>query len=189
MNEKIKLLEEKLIEIMRPTKELVHGQETKDWFLKIVPDAYWQLQIAALAHDIERAVPYIEGMTPPKVLRTETQTYDEYKALHAKRSAQIIKHIMKHLQFEEQDIKTVTDAIKKHEVGGDSNSDFVRDADSIRWFDKGYNNYISKYGTEGACEKGWWMYKRACPETKRLINQLPFNLGVKKYIKLKESEY
>ncbi len=188
MNEKVKLLEERLIEIMRPTKELVHGQETRAWLLKIVPDVSWQLQIAALAHDIERAVPYIEGMTPLKVLRTKTQTYDEYKALHAKRSAQLMKHIMKHLQFEEQDIKTVTDAIEKHELGGDNYSDLVRDADSIRWFDTGYFNYIDKYGVGGACEKGWWMYKRARPETKSLINQLPFNLDVKKYINLKESE-
>ena len=102
MDKKALELEIKLKRIMERTKELAHGEETKDWLLRIDPNANWQLQISALAHDIERAVPAIEGMTPERSTREETETYDDYKAKHAKRSAIIVEHIMKLDGFEER---------------------------------------------------------------------------------------
>ncbi|MCA9308673.1 DUF4202 family protein [candidate division WWE3 bacterium] len=174
-----------LEDIMYPTKELAHGRETRDWLLTIAPESTWQLQIAALTHDIERAVPYIEGMTPKKPQRTSN--YDEYKQEHAKRSANIVGHILNTFNIKEKDIKLITDIIEKHEIGGYHEVDLVRDADSIRWFDEGYKQYTKAYGIPAAKEKGWWMYKRATQETKDLINSLSFDSEIKDYIKQQES--
>jgi hypothetical protein len=183
-----KRLEGTLKTIMAPTKELAHGVETQEWLLKISPSASWQVQISALAHDIERAMDYQEGKTPPKPDKNKHATYDLYKAEHALRSSQIVASIMKEQGFSDVDIKRVSNAIEKHEVGGDGDSDLVRDADSIRWFDKGYSGYIVKSGLEGAKEKGWWMYKRATPETKKLIMSLNFDNEIKNFIKNKSLE-
>ncbi len=183
MEAKITQLKETLEDIMRPTKERVHGQETLDWLLKIEPGVDWQLEIAAFAHDIERAVPYIVGMTPKSPSTENGVTYDDYKKAHAQRSAELVRHIMLAQGFEEKDIARVTNAIALHEVGGDADSDLVRDADSIRWFDVGYKKYIESYGVEGACEKGWWMYNRATTSSKKLIDSLEFDKTVKDYIK------
>lgn len=185
MQDKIQELEQKLKKIMYPTKELAHGEDTLEWLLKIDPQAEWQIKIAALAHDIERAVPDIPDMTPPKHIRAEQESYDTYKQHHAKRSAIIVKHIMSVFGFEQSDIDRISNAIEKHEVGGDADSDLVRDADSIRWFDLGHENYIDKYGLDGAKEKGWWMYKRATEKTKKLIDSLKYNQEVREFIKSK----
>jgi hypothetical protein len=170
---------------MYPTKELAHGKETREWLLKIDPTAEWQLQIAAFAHDIERAVPSIEGMTPPKPKRIAD--YDKYKENHAKRSAKIIKHILTTNNFNSKDVQLIADLIEKHEVGGSAEADLVRDADSIRWFGQGYVKYIENRGIEEAKEKGWWMYKRATQKTKDLIMTLEFNNEVKNHIQEKET--
>lgn len=183
---KIEQLEKHLEKIMSRTKELAHGQETKAWLLKMDPEVPWQLQIAALAHDIERAVPYIEGMTPPEPPK-EDLDYDSYKNLHAKRSAEIVSHILKTFDFETADITRISNAIEKHEVGGDPDSDLVRDADSIRWFDSGYTRYTKSFGMEAAKEKGWWMYKRATNKTKKLMDTLPYDNEIKKHIQSKKA--
>ena len=81
-----------------------------------------------------------------------------------------------------KDIQRITNAIEKHEVGGDPDSDLVRDADSIRWFDSGHPNYIKAFGLDSAKEKGWWMYKRATDKTKKLIDTLPYEKRIKEHI-------
>lgn len=180
---KIEKLKKTLEDIMAPTKELAHGSETLEWLHGINPKSPWQIQIAAFAHDIERAVPYIEGRYPPKPNKDDHDNYDSYKQAHALRSAEIVEIIMREQGFSELDTGRVYNAIRKHEIGGDEDSNLVRDADSIRWFDKGYIKYIERSGLEGAKEKGWWMYKRANADTKKLILSLDFDKSVKSYIK------
>ncbi|MBD3366372.1 DUF4202 family protein [candidate division WWE3 bacterium] len=188
MSEKIQKLENKLTEIMSRWGGLDHGQETREWLLKIDPQSPWQLQIAAFAHDIETAIPYIEGMTPKRFSREDCENYDEYKGRHAKRSAQVIEHIMTTYNFPKEDIKKVCNAIEKREVGGDTDSDLVRDADSIRWFDKkGHPKYIENYGIDAAKEKALWMYERATKKTRELIDSLPYDKRIKNYIAQKDA--
>jgi hypothetical protein len=169
--------------IMAPTKELAHGTETLQWLLKINPNSDWQVQIAAFAHDIERACPFIDGKYPPKPNKSDHSNYDSYKQAHALRSAEILATIMKTQNFSDADISRVYNAVTNHEVGGDIDSDLVRDADSLRWFDKGYIKYIEKSGIDGAKEKGWWMFMRANMATKELILSLNFDEQIKLYIK------
>ena len=182
-NQKISSLKKTLEDIMAPTKELAHGAETLQWLLKIKPNSDWQIQISAFAHDIERAVPFVEGKYPPKPEKDDHNSYDSYKQAHALRSAEIVGIIMKDQHFLDSDIAKVYSAIKNHEIGGDTDSDLVRNADSIRWFDKGFIKYIEKSGLNGAKEKGWWMFKRANKETKELILSLTFDESIKQYIK------
>lgn len=176
-------LEHKIKEILRPTRELQHGEETLQWLLKIEPNASWQLQIAALAHDIDRAVPYDDNKKPNKIIQ-----YDEYKRLHARRSSGIVKQLMEELSFDQKDINKVTNTIENHEIGGDEDSDLVRDADSIRWFVNGYEGYIEEKGLQRAKEKGWWMYKRASESTKELINNINYSRDIKEYIDYKTKD-
>lgn len=181
--DRIETLKQTLKQIMAPTKELAHGTETLQWLLKINPESDWQVQIAAFAHDIERAVNEEANRFPPRPKKEDHVTYDSYKQEHARRSAEVVERIMEEHGFDVSDIQRVCSAIEKHEVGGDKDSDLVRDADSIRWFDKGYIKYIERSGINGAKEKGWWMYKRANEKTKELIFNLEFDDNVKQFIK------
>ena len=180
MNEKQIELEETILDIISRTKEKKHGLETKKWLLLLEPKADWEIQIAALAHDIERAVPYIENMTPVKPWKVEKVEYYEKKSQHAKRSADIVKHIMREMNFAQEEVKRVISAIKKHETGGDTDSDLVRDADSVRFFDTGIVKYAKYFSEDSAKIKAKWMYSRASDKAQRMIKtlNLPFRVDL-----------
>ena len=182
----IKLLEDKLCEIMsRTKKELPHGLNTKKWLLKIYPGADWELQIAALAHDIERAVPNIPNMTPPIIKKLEGEDYANYKRRHAIRSAKIVKHIMETYLFSENDTQRVYDAIAFHdnpELTNNKDAVAISDADSVRYFDTGLPNYIEAYGVDSAKTKALFMYQRVSKKAKRAIDKLNFHPEVKKHL-------
>ncbi|MCZ6842402.1 MAG: DUF4202 family protein, partial [SAR324 cluster bacterium] len=65
-----------------------HAEDTLRWVLKLDPKADQALQIAALAHDIDRAV------TARKVHREEFTDYDEFKSAHARNGAIILREIL-----------------------------------------------------------------------------------------------
>ncbi len=66
----------------------VHSKNTLNWLLKIKPDSDEALQIAALGHDIERAI------DRRKVRREDFEHYDQFKAAHAHNSAEILQEVM-----------------------------------------------------------------------------------------------
>ncbi len=55
-NECAKKKIEKIIKNSLVTEDPIHSKNTLEWLLKLKPDADEALQIAALAHDIERAI-------------------------------------------------------------------------------------------------------------------------------------
>ncbi len=181
MDSKLAILTQLITDILQGTKELSHGKETLEWLLRIYPQADWQIQIAAFAHDIERALPN-EAYGIPPILNVRQGRYYEYKQDHANRSAAIVAYLMESLEFPQQDIRRVASAISRHETGGDPDSDLVRDADSIRWFAEGYIFYVRAYGIDSAIEKGKWMYKRSAEQTKALIMTLPFDDRIKSHL-------
>lgn len=186
MSPHVQLLEDKICEIMsRTKKELPHGQNTKKWLIKIYPDAPWELRIAALAHDIERAVPDIPGMTPPIIHKMENEDYADYKKRHAIRSANIIRHLMTTYLFSQESIERVCAAISYHD-NPDNNPDAiaVSDADSVRYFDTGLPKYIEAYGVESAKTKAEFMYKRVSKKAKKVIDALDFEKKVKKHLQI-----
>ncbi len=65
-----------------------HAEDTLKWLLRLSPRADEALQIAALAHDIERAVE--EG----RVYRADYDDYDIFKADHARNGAKILRKIL-----------------------------------------------------------------------------------------------
>ena len=65
-----------------------HAENTLDWLLRLKPDADEALQIAALGHDIERA------LEDRKVKQVDFANYDTFKAAHARNSAEILREIM-----------------------------------------------------------------------------------------------
>lgn len=179
----IKLLENKIIEILHTNKkELEHGLETKKWILKLYPDSHELIQIAALAHDIERVVPDIPNMTPPKITKLEDEEYEVWKQRHGIRSAIIIEHLMKAYLFTDAEIARVKEAIAYHDDPNElANLDLiaVRDADSVRFFDSGLPNYIEAFSVESAKIKAKFMYERCSDLAKTTIKSLSFNKELK----------
>ncbi len=87
-----------------------HADNTLEWLLRLEPDASAALQLAALGHDIDRA---IEGL---KVRRADFDNYDAFKAAHARNSAQILRQILVACDVERQIVDEACRLVRAHGV-------------------------------------------------------------------------
>ena len=107
-----------------------HSRNTLEWLLELEPDASAALRIAALGHDVERAI------ETRKVQREDFADYDAFKAAHARSSADILREIMRECGVEDEALtREVHRLVYLHEVGGDPRSDLLRDADGLSFLD------------------------------------------------------
>ena len=119
---------EGIIEKSLVTEDPIHSKNTLEWLLKLKPNADEALKIAALGHDIERAI------EEQKVRRKEYVSYDEFKKAHALNSAKILEEIMEECNVRKELVDEVFFLVSRHEIGGDRRVDVLRDADSISFF-------------------------------------------------------
>lgn len=162
--------------------ELLHGQTALKWLLKLDPNADDDIKIASLAHDIDRAFP------PEKTLHIEQvkekDSYADYKRKHAERSGEIIAEILKQHDCSDEFIKRVKEFTEKHEEGGSIESDLVRDADSIAYFDAAIDWFFDQTGLENTKNKIDFMFDRASNKVREIIKGLEYkNPELREYIK------
>ena len=146
----------------------VHSKNTLDWLLKLKPDADEALQIAALGHDIERAI------DQRKVRREDFEHYDQFKAAHAHNSAEILKEVMLDCGADETLMEQTYDLVRRHEVGGDDRSDLLMDADSISYFEVNLPHYYNRHGWDETKRRCLWGYKRLSEKMKTRAAKLTF---------------
>lgn len=170
--QKFSQLKKEIAEIIsksRETEDPVHSKLTLKWLLKLKPKANEAMQIAALAHDIERAV---TGKTESTL--KNFSNIQEIKNEHAKKSAEIIGELMAKYGYGKREIQKVKRLVARHESGGDRDSDILRDADSIAYFDYNIYIYIKKKGFERTKEKIKFMYGRISRKTKKIVEKIKF---------------
>jgi len=119
---------EEIIEKSPVSEDPIHAKNTLEWLLKLKPDADEALKIAALGHDIERAI------EERKVKRKDYRAYNEFKKAHALNSAKILKEIMKGCNVRKELVEDIFFLVSHHETGVDRRVDVLRDADSISFF-------------------------------------------------------
>ena len=146
----------------------VHSRNTLAWLLKLKPDADDALQIAALGHDIERA------LTELKILCTDFANYDEFKVAHARNSAEILSEIMLECGVQGHIIEDVYRLVCRHETGGDQRADLIRDADSISFFEVNLPLYFKRSSWEETKRRCIWGYKRLSAEVKPHVFTLSY---------------
>ena len=146
----------------------VHSKNTLEWLLKLEPDADQALQIAALGHDIERAI------EQRKVRREDFEEYDQFKAAHAHNSAEILKKVMLDCDVDETLIEQVYNLVCRHEVAGDERSDLLKDADAISYFEVNLPHYYNRHGWEETKRRCLWGYKRLSEKMRTLAAKLAF---------------
>jgi hypothetical protein len=145
--------------------ERTHSENTREWLFKLNSNPSKEVQLAALAHDIDRSI-------KPRILQGETETYNNYKVRHSERSSQLIGDILRNLNFEDNFVLRVMELVKFHELGGDKEMNLLQDADSISYFDKNLEGYVARNTKEKTEAKMKWMYERCSARAKRYINSL-----------------
>jgi hypothetical protein len=147
----------------------VHAENVLEWVLKLKPDADEALQIAALAHDIDRAV------EKRKISRSDFNDYDAFKAAHAKNSAKLLMEILNGCHVEQTIIVEACRLVERHETGGDLCSDLLKHADSISFFEVNMPLYFQREGYEETLKRCIWGYKRLSPKMKVICQKMTYS--------------
>jgi 5'-deoxynucleotidase YfbR-like HD superfamily hydrolase len=156
----------KIAEIISQSKteeDPSHSLNASKWLLVLKPDADEVLQLAALAHDIERAM-------PDRLKQDQFETYEEFKSQHAHRAGEIAATIIKEAGYSDYDAKRIYEVIKDSEFGNDNPEvNLVMDADSISYFDNNIDYFFTRNGLDKTQIKASFMYGRASDRAKKYI--------------------
>jgi len=161
----------KIAEIIKKSsvpEDIVHSKNTLEWLLKLKPDAYEGLKIAALGHDIERAI------EERKVNRKDYKTYYEFKKAHASNSAKILMEIMKECNIGNELIIEVFFLVRNHEIGGMEFVDVLKEADSISFFNVNLPYYFARNSVEETKKRCLWGYKKLPDNLKRIVAEFEY---------------
>ena len=145
-----------------------HAENTLEWLLRLKPDADEALQIAALGHDIDRAI------ETRKVQRADFADYDTFKATHARNSALILKEIMEACGVAPDIEEQVYRLVCCHEAGGDPRADLLKDADGISYFDVNLPLYYERNGWEETKRRCVWGYRRLSARMRTVAENLSY---------------
>lgn len=146
-------------------REISHAENTLFWVKKLKPSASLALQIAALAHDIERGI-------LPRFMDKDFESHEEYKKAHSEKGAKILEDILKKYDIDKKIIIEATNLVRLHEVGGNTDADILRDADSISFFDNNLDFYIGYKGMAGAIKQVKYKFDRCSPRAQKYIENL-----------------
>jgi len=146
----------------------IHAENVLEWLLKLKPDADETLQVAALAHDIDRS----DERT--KIQRSDFNDYNLFKAAHANNSAKILKDILHKCQVEQSVVDEACRLVERHEIGGDPRSDLLKDADSISYFEVNMPLYFQREGYEETLKRCIWGYHRLSPKMKEICQNITY---------------
>ncbi len=147
----------------------IHAENVLEWLLKSKPDADEALQIAALAHDIDRAD------ERRKIRRSDFNDYDQFKVAHADNSAKILKEILHTCQVKRSIVDEACQLVEQHETGGDPHSDLLKNADSISFFDVNLPLYYQREGYEKTLKRCIWGYQRLSPKMKKICRNMTYS--------------
>ena len=173
--ENLVCLKKKIEDIIKKSsvpEDPMHSKNTLKWLLKLKTNADEALKIAALGHDIERAI------EERKIKRSDYKTYDAFKDAHALNSAKIIVEIMKDCKINQESTDDVHFLVRHHECGGDNRINVLRDSDTISFFDVNLQFYF-KRNDEKETKKRWlWGYNKLPSNLKNIVAE--FNYRDKK---------
>ncbi|MFQ5672692.1 MAG: DUF4202 family protein [Nitrospinales bacterium] len=161
----------KVIAGSRVPEDPRHAENTLEWLLKLAPTAGPALRLAALAHDIDRAV------EARKVQRGDFADYDAFKAAHARNGAKILREILNHCRVPRTIAEEACRLVTLHEVGGDAPSDLLRDADAISYFDVNLPHYFARHGWEETRARCLWGYRRLSQKMRLRLRAFTFDDG------------
>ena len=140
-----------------------HADNTLEWLLRLEPNASKALQLAALGHDIDRAI------EEEKVRRTDFDDYDAFKAAHARHGAELLRPILTACGVAQDVVDKACRLVEVHEVGGDPCSDLLKDADSISYFDVNLPLYYQREGWAETQRRSLWGYRRLTERAQAIV--------------------
>jgi len=143
-----------------------HADNTLEWLLRLEPAAGASLQLAALAHDIDRAIEEV------KVKRADFDDYDAFKAAHARHGAELLRPMLSACGVARDMVDEACRLVEVHEVGGDPDADLLKDADSISYFDVNLPLYYEREGWAETKRRSLWGYQRLSSRARKIVAKI-----------------
>ena len=159
---------EEIIEKSSVPEDPLHSKNTLEWLLRLKPDADEALKIAALGHDIERAI------EERKVKREDFSNFDEFKKAHALNSARIMAEIMKGYTISKELADDIFFLIAHHETGGDEMAEVLKEADTISYFDVNLSHYYARHSVEETKRRVLWGYKKLSANLRDVVAKMSY---------------
>ena len=147
------------------SRERSHAENTLKWVIKLRPNAFLALRIAALAHDIERSDPH-------RYKENDFKSHEEYKKAHSEKGAEILSKVLKRYRIDQNTMNEAVNFVQLHEIGGNEGADILMDADSISFFDNNLDFYVSYKGLKGAIKQVEYKFQRCTPRAQKYIKNL-----------------
>ncbi len=151
-------------------EDYLHAKNVREWVLRLKPDANWALQIAALAHDVERA------FDQRKVKRAEYKDYSAFKKAHASNSAKIITEILEKYPLNGSLKNKIIYLVEQHESGNDKDRELsvLNDADGISFFQINLPFYFKRNTEEETLFRMRWGYKRLSRPARNIVKKFKY---------------
>jgi len=144
-------LKKKIVELIKKSsnpEDLIRAKNTLEWMIKLEPQADEALKIAALGHDIERAI------SKRKIKRENYTNYEEFKKAHALNSTEVLSKLMETFKVKKELREEIFYLVNRHETGGNKRANLLKNADSISFFQVNLPYYFIRnnlYETKKRC--------------------------------------
>jgi hypothetical protein len=149
-----------------------HLLKTVEFVKFLKPDADEALLISAIAHDIERG---FKDKKPLDNIRDKGFKGEDFLKFHQEEGARITAEFLRSMGAQERMIERVYMLISKHEIGGNSDQNLLKDADSMSFFETNVEHFVTKkvheYGYEKVIEKLDWMFNRITDDSAKVFVQ------------------
>jgi hypothetical protein len=140
-----------------------HLRRTAYWLGKLKPDADEAFLIAALTHDVQRALDAPKGGQKPPKPKGGFLDKDIMKH-HQERGGEIMEEFLLKEGATPEVAQRVRHLISRHEVGGDADQDFLKDMDSLSFLENNIDFFLAHVDNTAARdevrEKFTWMFER-----------------------------
>ncbi len=164
--EKAKFAIAQIISHSKTEEDPTHSINAHHWLLQLNPKSDEILQLAILAHDIERA-------TPDRLTKDQFANYNQYKLAHATKGGHIAAQIALESGYNKEESERLANIIKLAEFESpDPDISLVCDADSISYFDNNVGFYLRRSGPVATQKKIKFMYSRASKRAKVEIDKI-----------------
>ncbi|GBE27981.1 HD domain protein [bacterium BMS3Bbin03] len=160
---------ETIISKSQVPEDSIHSKNTREWVLKLKPEADRALQMAALGHDIERSI------EKRKIKRENFTDYNEFKKAHSQNSATLLQEILLKQDADQDFIDKVVHLVLLHEVGGTLEADILKDADSISFFDVNLPFYFQRNSEKETAFRMKWGYKKLSKVAKSIVGNFSYD--------------
>lgn len=163
--------------------QMLHFNRTVYWLKVLKPNVDEAFLIAAIGHDIERAFKKDNPFENSKKKFTD----EGHLKNHQEEGAKILEKFLKKQKANLEVIKKVKHLVLSHEIGGDTDQNILKDADSLSFLENNANIFLDrldKLGYDKVKEKFDWMYFRITSAKAKKIGK-PFYIKIIKKLDAK----